>query len=364
MAATGGRESAGLSEELYAAAGRFDFFQAVRLLEWLARRAETVSDATRHAVGEDRPPEQEVVRFRTLPSLGFPAADVAQLRRPPAANGEPPPPELSVTFLGLTGPAGVLPAHYTSLILARLKEKDPTLRDFLDLFHHRLISLFFRAWRKYRLPFAYEQARLDVDEAADTATQGLYCLVGLGTGGLRSRLQIDDQAFLFYGGHFAHFPRSAVSLELLLSDYFGLRVVVEQLHGQWLVLDRDDRARLPDAEYRNGRNNVLGVDLVVGERVWDVQSKFRLMLGPLNYTEFRRFMPNGTGLRPLCQLTRSYVGPEYSFDVQLTLRAAEVPVCRLGGDGTDYPYLGWNTWLPASTRTADVSDAVFALADV
>src|SRR5262249_36267283 len=133
-----------------------------------------------------------------------------------------PPLEMLVAFLGLTGPQGVLPQHYTALLLRRIREKDHALHDFLDLFNHRAVSLFYRAWEKYRLPFAYERSRLDGSEEADACTRSLYCLVGLGTGSQRGRLAIDDEAFLFYSGHFAHHPRSASGLEGLLEDYFEL----------------------------------------------------------------------------------------------------------------------------------------------
>ncbi len=103
---------------------------------------------------------------------------------------------------------------------------------------------------------------------------------------------------------------------------------------------------------------------MIGERVWDVQSKFRVRLGPLRYRQFVEFMPPGSALRPLCQLTRSYVGPEFDFDVQPVLLAAEVPWCRLSGDGADGPLLGWNTWVRARPFEHDVCDAVFFLDDV
>src|SRR5581483_8630178 len=107
------------------------------------------------------------------------------------------------------------PPHYTTLLVRRVRAKDFALRDFLDLFHHRTVSLFYRAWEKYRLPFAYERSRADGPGAEDLCTFVLYCLVGLGTGGLRGRLDVNDEAFLYYGGHFAHFPRCAVSLEAM-----------------------------------------------------------------------------------------------------------------------------------------------------
>jgi type VI secretion system protein ImpH len=316
-----------------------------------------------YPVGHDFPPDREIVRFRAHPSLSFPASPIAQLDQPSPRGPDREasiPPEMVVTFLGLTGPAGVLPQHYTELLLHRLRAKDPSLRDFLDLFNHRLVSLFFRAWEKYRLPFAYERAHADEGPEPDLVTQGLYGLVGLGTGGLRGRLDVDDEAFLHYAGHFAHAPRSASALEALLEDHFEVPVRVEQFQGQWLYLDPDDHALLPGPGLPRGRNNVVASNLVIGDRVWDAQSKFRLRLGPLDYQRFRSLMPNGDALQPLAQMTRTYVGPGFDFDVQPVLKPEAVPCCCLipdeGGDG---PFLSWNTWIRGEPFTREADDTVF-----
>ena len=318
MAPEDGRKSAPLSEQLLREPFRFDFFQAVRLLERLCR--ERARDDARWPCappGQDHAPDRELVRFRTLASQSFPAAAISQIKQPQARDGQGPlrPLEMLVAFLGLTGPQGVLPRHYTTLLIQRLRHKDFALRDFLDLFNHRTISLFYRAWEKYRLPFTYERSQLDEAGALDLCTQSLYCLVGLGTGGLRGRLEIKDEAFLYYGGHFAHFPRCAVALEGMLEDYFAIPVRVEQAQGQWLTLEEADCSLLPDADSPEGRNNEVGESLIVGERVWDVQGSFRLRVGPLKYDQFRRYLPDGDGLSALYQMTRAYVGPELDFEI-------------------------------------------------
>jgi type VI secretion system protein ImpH len=367
MGPADGRKSAALSEQLLGEPYRFDFFQAVRLLERLARQgAGHASRRPRQPVGQDHPPDQEFVRFRALPGLSFPAGSVSQIQQP-AADGAvsaatSPALEMVVACLGLTGPQGVLPQHYSTLLLQRSRVKDFALRDFLDLFNHRTISFFYRAWEKYRLPFAYERSRLGSDqEKADLVSWCLYCLAGLGTAGLRGRLDVDDEAFLFYSGHFAHFPRSAVTLEALLEDYFESPVGVQQAQGRWLVLEPGDRSLLPSASCPAGQHAQLGLDTIVGERVWDVQTKFRVRMGPLSYRQFRRFMPSGEGLRALGQMTRTYVGPELEFDVQLVLAAPEVPACLLSeGSTADQPRLGWNTWVKGAPLTEDASDAVFS----
>ena len=344
-----------LAELLFREAHRFDFFQVVRLLESLAAAGQ---GPRREPVGEDHAPEREVVRFRALAALGFPPGSVSLLRQAKAAG----PPEMVVSFLGVTGPGGVLPQHYTALLVRRLRARDYTLRDFFDLFNHRAVSLFYRAWQKYRLPFAYEGARRASDEM-DLVTLALYCLTGFGGGHLRGCLQVEDEAFLYYGGHFAHFPRAASALEGLLSDYFQMPVEVQQFQGQWLALEEEDLTRMPSRADPRGRTNRLGVNALAGRRVWDVQSKFRLRVGPLRYAQFRRFLPSSFGLRPLGQMTRTYAGPELEFDVQLVLLAEEVPRARLASHGPDRSHLGWNAWLRARPAKKNADDAIFRWTD-
>ena len=356
MAAPCRRDRAPLSDELFGAAHRFDFFQAVRVLETLAR--EGAADAIGEqggAVGGDQSPSHEAVRFRALPSHRFPAAAIRDIRR---ADG---PPQMVTAFFGLTGPNGALPQHYTSLVIERIRGKDFALRDFFDMFNHRALSLFYRAWEKYRVGIGYERSRRGDAAEEDLFTRCLVCLIGLGSDGLRRRMQFDDEALLFFAGHFAHAPRNASALEAILADYFRLPVAVRQFQGRWLYLGPDDCSALPTRERPLGQNCRLGLDLVVGERVWDVEGKFRIRLGPMGYADFRRLLPSGDALKPLAQMVRTYAGPQFDFDVQVVLHAHEAPWCRLGGDPSDPAYLGWNTWVRSNPFQRPVDDAVFTL---
>lgn len=368
MASPGERSGPAVSDRLKTAPHRFEFFQAVRLWQRLARRAyRRAGKPEPAAVGHTGPPHAESLRFRTLPSHTFPAGQIASLRQSPAEDGEPwAPAEMVVTFLGLTGPAGVLPQHYTQLVIDRTRHKDFALRDFLDLFHHRTISLFQRAWEKYRYPIGIELAALDADAVADMFTRCLYCLVGLGSGeerfgegALRNRIELSDEVQLYYGGYFAHWPRNATSLETMIGDFWQLPMRVLQFQGQWLRLAREDQTSMPTRGTWGNTNTRLGVDTVAGERIWSVEHRFRIRLGPLTYDQFQRFTPPGRELTALAQLVRMYVGVEFDFDVQPVLLAREVPGCRLGGEPAGASRLGWNTWLQSMPRQSDAEDAVF-----
>lgn len=335
----------------------FEFFQAVQVLEREARRLSEAPGSVR--VGEDVAPRAEAVRFTAYQALLFPSAEVLEARPQRQADVDTPrhPPELAVGFMGLTGPSGVLPQYYTELLIRNLREKNLAVRDFFDLFNHRLISLFHRAWEKYRLPAAYERQAPD----EDPVTACLMALVGLDTPHLRKRLAVDDEAIVHFAGHYAHWPRSVAALESILSDFFERRVRIQQFHGRWTWLAPDEFTALPTRAVPEGSFAQLGMNAVVGERVWDVQGSFRICIGPVRYQQFIGFMPGSKDLAQLVDLARLFVGPTFSFDMQLTLAKEEVPYLALASEGKYVPRLGWNTWLKHEEFREDASDAVFLL---
>ena len=365
MAIADGRAGSALIDRLFREPFRFDFFQAVRLLDSHARREEQTR--RRWPVGHDATPLQEIVRFRAPPSLSFPAGSIVGLA---ASDGDgadrKAPPDMTVPFLGLTGPSGVLPQHYTSLLIERchVKHKDYALREYFDLFHHRLVSLFYRAWEKCHFQFVFERVQLERPGEDDDFTFALYSLVGLGTEGLRRKMAFDDEAVLLYGGYFAHFPRNAISLECLLGHYWEIPLTVQQFHGQWLYLSEEEQTALPSAANPLGQNCALGVNAIVGTRVWNIQSMFRICIGPVTYSQFREFMPVGRRLLPLCQMVRLYAGMEFDFDVQVVLKKEEVPWCQLPADHAAAPRLGWNSWIRSGPMQRDADEAVFRLEKV
>jgi type VI secretion system protein ImpH len=184
-------------------------------------------------------------------------------------------------------------------------------------------------------------------------------LAGISGETLRQRTCLSDETILHYSGHLSHFPRSAAGLGAMLSDYFGRPVRVQQFFGRWLPLSPGERSRLVSRDAAQGTYCALGVDATLGARVWDVQGSFRLHIGPLNYQQFMRFMPEGDDLKYLSELTKLYVGPALAFDVQLTLKKEDVPRLRLATAGDGRPRLGWNTWLRNEPEWRDRDDAVF-----
>jgi type VI secretion system protein ImpH len=254
--------------------------------------------------------------------------------------------------MGLTGPLGVLPVAYTELVIARLRAKDSTLRDFLDIFNHRIISLFYRAWEKYRLAVAHERG------IEGGLSQNLLALVGLGTSGLHGRLNVPDHSLVFYAGLLSAHPRSAAAFRQVLADYFDVPVEIEQFVGAWYPLEASNQCRVGD---EGGLSGQLGSGAVVGDEAWDQQSRVRVVFGPLTFRQYRDFLPGAEGHRALADLAKFFTQGEIDVEVRLILRRNEVPACELSDEREDAPQLGWSTWARTGPLSRDPGDTVLVL---
>jgi type VI secretion system protein ImpH len=332
VAAHGWGKDSPVDEWLYAEAYRFDFFQAVRLLE--------MADSNAAPIGEGAEPAREAVRFKSAVELAFPASDVAEVK---PASDEGSAAEMTVNFMGLAGALGPLHTPSTELIIERAWRKDTALRDFLDIFNHRLVSLLYRTRKLHRVGLD------NAPPGEDRAAVYLYSVAGLGTPNLRGRMQIKDRALLFYSGLLGQQPRSMAGLERFLSDYFDTHARGLPFSGRWRALEEDQWTRVG----ARGSNNALGAAAVVGTRFWDQQGAFEIILGPLTLEEFSDFLPTGWAFRPLCDLVRFYVGDELDFSFRLALKAREVQSTRLGEDNG--ARLGWTSWLKTEDWTEDDS---------
>ncbi len=333
-----------LEQTLFDQAFAFDFYQAVRLIELI--------HPGKVSVGEESEADKEAVRFKSKVSFEFPASAVDEIicsatSRKTSEVSETSevsaPHEMVVNFMGLAGNHGPLPAPYTEFILERLQKKDSALKDFLDIFNHRLISLMYRVRKAYRIGFDFKSP----DQTC--FARYFFSLMGMGTDGLRQRMAVQDRALLFYTTVLSQQPRSMSGLETILSDYFKIRVKGKPLCGKWYPLAEDQVTRIGIT----GQNQRLGHNLVIGKRVWDQQGHFELEIGPLILKKFLDFLPGGQAYTSLCQMTRFYAGSEFGFDFLLLLKSEEVPGTRLSA--TQGSRLGWTSWL----RTPGSQDKVW-----
>lgn len=329
-----------LDQTLFDEPYRFEFFQAIRLLERIYPE--------KSPVGRDVTPQNEPVRFRSRVSLSFPASEIQELKEIYDEHSDQSKLEMMINFMGMLGTNGVLPIHYTEIAMDRARYGDTTLWAFFDIFTHRSVSMFFRAWEKYRFPINYERGK-------DTFTEYLFDFLGLGTQGLRGKLHIEDESLLPYGGLIIQKPHSASALRQILSDYFRITAKIEQFSGQWLTLDEESITRLGQA------NSTLGRDTVAGTQVWDYQSKLRIVLGALSFNEFQAFLPNGTAHKPLKSIVCLMIGKELDFDVKLKLKAKDVPSCILTTRAKRRPMLGWTSFLKTKPFKEDDEQVILQI---
>jgi len=322
-----------LTEELRKRPYDFDFFQAVRRID--------CAEPGGPRVGYTRRPQDDPVRFCQNVSLAFAPSALAAYYE--AADGRPA--RMLVNFFGLLGPNGPMPLCITEYVYDRLhNHRDRTLASFLDIFNHRMLSLFYRAW-------ACNQQSVSRDcKEEDRFAIYVGSLFGIGMDSFRNRDAVADVAKLHYSGRLACQTRNAEGLREILQDYFGITVNVQQFVGQWVELPQEHVCRLGAI----AESAKLGTTLIVGSRFWECQHKFRVKFGPMDFSEYRRMLPGGDSIRRLVDWVRNYVGDEFCWELQLILRAAEVPRICLGKMGQ----LGWSTWLSSRRFEKDADDLV------
>ncbi|MGC9983793.1 MAG: type VI secretion system baseplate subunit TssG [Polyangia bacterium] len=321
-----------LLRTLEGAPHRFDFFDVLRRFECAYPQSARLGRAAR--------PSDEPIRLGQEPSLEFAPSTVACFT--PAAGGTPP--CLSLHFLGLLGPNGPLPIHLTDYARDRVRNAgDFALVRFLDIFHHRMLALFYRAW-------ADAQPTVSLDRPAqDRFSTYVGSLLGLGMPSLRHRDEFPDRAKLHFAGRFAAQPRNCEGLTAILDAFFVLPVTVEEFVGEWLTLPEKTRWRLG----RSLPSGILGQSTVAGARTWQRQGKFRIVFGPLHEDDFHSLLPGQARLRRLVALVRNYVGDSLNWDVRLHLADRVTRPFRLGCAAR----LGWTSWLgrcPQGERRQDV----------
>ena len=332
--------AAALFDEIDRNAIRFDLFQAMRRVEMVFRDKPRLGDAMR--------PSEEPIRFTQEASLVFAPTAIAGLERGEAGR----PPRLMQRVFGFMGPNGALPTHLTEYARERqLYDSDPTVVRFLDMLLHRFGLFFYRAW-------ARAQPVVGLDRPADaTIVRHVGALIGVVEKSTRERDALGDFPKLYFAGRLSRSVRDADGLEAWLSLHFGVSVTVAQFQGHWMPLGLAERSRL----MRDGQP-ALGRGAVLGRNVWDVQHKFRIVIGPLAWERFASLLPGSRGLEQLKALVRQYVGFEFAWDLRLILRREDVPSWKLHGTrDRRIGGLGRTAWLNGGisfSRDKDADDLV------
>lgn len=311
----------------------FEFFEAARRLECAHPEYPRLGHSTKAT--------DDFVRLCQSPTLAFAPRMVDSYQ--PGDGGKPA--RLNGLFFGLFGPNGPLPLHLTEYAMDRaINSRDRTFTAFADIFHHRMMSLFYRSW-------ADAQPTVQLDRPDEDRFR-LYVgsLVGLGMPSLESRDALPDQFKRFFAGRLLQKTRNAEGLQRMLERFFRVPVAIAEFVAEWMRLPASSHLRLGASR----DVAALGLTAVTGEYVWGSQQRFQLRLGPLEYHQFSNFLPGGTALLELVAAVKTYVGEEKAWDLQLLLKRADVPSTRLGRGGR----LGLTTWMGTPPGSGDVGDVI------
>lgn len=367
MRAPDRKPSLAVIDELFRQPHRFEFFQAVRLLErWFASRPGA----------EENDLMARRLQFRNSMSMSFAPSEIEQFKPIRMGSAQPESPdgfrregngrlevagdpaqierlEITPAFMSLLGAQGCLPIFYTELFQRREQRlRDDSARAFLDMFLHRSTAMFYQAWRKHRLGVRYETNR------RNEFLPQVLALAGVGQRPLRDRLQaaqggVSDELLAFVSGLLQQRTVSAASLQQLLSLYFRVPLQVTQFVGRWFVLPQAHQTRLGMG------SAVLGTSALAGERVWQRDLRVGLQFGPLTLAHYRRFLPGSPAARALRELVSLMTGVGLEYQVRLQLRAADVRPIQLGAQHG--ARLGWESFLVSGPVAQDRADVGYDL---
>lgn len=302
---------------------------------WRVERQIRSERSPYHRVGHDGWPGQELVRFRTSQHLGFGGQDVVDVQARCNTAGYRTT-ELAVDCLGLTGARGALPSHYTEMVLSQLKAREPALRDFLDLFNHRLISLFYRSWEKTQ-PAVHQER--DEEDCFTTILKALTSSKTLWE--------------IYYGAALARGATSATTLRAVLTDLTGMPVFIRSLQGGWQRVAREEQTRLPSQARPHGTFARLG-DAMLGSRAWLADKGAEIIFQPRNSAQLSALLRGGRLSAAVAHMTTQLVSGPTQIRYRIRASAADIRGMRLGGDGR----LGIDSFVaarPASGQHIEVS---------
>ena len=317
----------------------FGFFNALRLLE--------CAHKDKPRIGQSLRPIDDAIRLLHTPTMAFAPSTLSNFE--PQTKDSPA--KLSSYFFGLLGPNGPLPLHLTEHACDRsFRVRDKTFEGFLDIFHHRMLSLFYRAWANHQPTVSYDR------QDADQYKTYIGSLFGLGMPSLHNRDDMPDSAKLYYAGLFSNQTRNLYGLVSILHDFFHMPVKINEFIGEWVSIPDHCQIKLSQGV----ETMSLGVDSNIGSQVWVSQLKFRLEFGPLDYKQFIDLLPGSSSLARLAAIVRNYVGDELSWDLKLLLKKDQIPTVKL--DGTNK--FGWTSWLHSDNRQNECEETIINYASI
>ncbi|MDC9768168.1 type VI secretion system baseplate subunit TssG [Proteus mirabilis] len=258
--------------------------------------------------------KDDPLRFRPWPGMGFPAGELRTVEQHSTK------PELPLTvrtnFLGLYGIDSPLPTSYLDDI-AQGVDGTEVLTEFLDIFNHRIITQYYRIWRKYAYPATFEAG------GTDATSQCLLGLIGLGIPGCAERIATPISRFLAL----------LSTMRLPTRNSEGVKALISLLApNTQAVINEYDIVKVPVDERtslaRHQRVS-LATRPTLGKTAKDTTSRILISLTTYHPQEAQGWLPGGHLYTDFLVLLRVYLGYRSDACLKLTVPISILPEPRL-----------------------------------
>lgn len=336
-----------LVASLLARAPTMSFMQLCQLLE--------VRVPDHPGFGERDTHEHEPVRFRPRPRVGFPAGEVSSVEFDGGSGTVGPdpdgPPTVRTTFMGLYGVDAAMPSHMIDDIVLR-EEGHEAVEAFLDQFNHRIVTLLYRVWKKYRYPIGFRPG------GADGHSRKLLSLAGFGWGEKPARAGLPDSRVLALLGLLIQRTRTPEGFAGVVALAVpGVEVRVDEFYPTVKGAGKPQPLTSTGSVTRapgEGKRRGLGGGYVLGSRLEYRSRAARVTLRPASAEQAHDLLPGAWLHRELMAFIRLYVGTKADVFLRMELSSRLAPAPRIGttvpasdSPAGPAPRLSWTTVLPS-----------------
>ena len=322
----------------------YDLLKAIALLDQEASQKGFSPLDTRDAQPALESKGKQTVRLFGQASLSFVPSDISSIKSSPATGegfG------LTTAVMSLAGNSGPLPLAFTEELIARNANQDFATRDFLDIFHHRLLRLFYLIRKR-------SQPGLSIQDPWQSAVPRLVGHLANLPSDNPVRSEDPPVTYPRHSSFMAMESRSVIGLRQYLFDQLGIRFQIESFVGRWQALRGHFVNRLGaspgQAKAVEGHHAVLGHNAILGKRVMVPSHGIRLTAGPMPTQAIHQLLPGAVDYRKLKACLIQYLPSPTLVEIGLYPMRASIPRPSLATQAN--LRLGQTAWLVSKTKRA------------
>lgn len=191
--------------------------------------------------------------------------------------------EIITNMQGIVGIEGTLPDCYAEEYILDNRNMKDSIFEFFDIFNHRMLSMRYIFEKKQVVRCLSVRVKNSVIGKIISSLSGFDFQDDsqfLENSLIPDQFKISSQWALWRN------TRSSYILKIILSNFFDVKVDIEQFVGGFTEEISRDECSLLGRQY-----NSLGIDFLLGRKVWDDSMGIKINIGPLNFDQYISFLP-------------------------------------------------------------------------